>query len=244
MITTSPHNYFAPADGSGDCSLGNVLYSIAGTIGIAIKNGYSYGFPSWPNQKYFINTLPGTHNKKFKPFQNPVSYKNYDIGFQGFNVPDGVNIDGYLGSYKYFEHCEDIIRYYFSMKALCAPFENCILVHYRAYNNPSFAKLDHKYYSDAISRMPQLRVVVITDNIKEAKKVIGNGYEYISTNPIVDFYLLSHTKHLVMANSTFSWWAAWLSGAMTVAPSKWFAGDFSDCPVNMNDAYPDKWIII
>ena len=47
---------------------------------------------------------------------------------------------------------------------------------------------------------------------------------------------------MVMANSTFSWWGAWLSKAMTVAPLDWYDGVLKDAP--KDDLYHPSWILV
>jgi len=53
-------------------------------------------------------------------------------------------------------------------------------------------------------------------------------------NPLADFYLLSRCAHFVIANSSFSWWAAWLGrrdDSIIHAPSPWtLAGRFNPAP--------------
>lgn len=70
---------------------------------------------------------------------------------------------------------------------------------------------------------------------------------YISTEMFEDYedwydmYLMSVCKHNVIANSTFSWWGAWLnqnSNKIIITPSKWING--CEC----KDLYPDDWIKI
>lgn len=247
MITAQPHNYFKSASSSCDCSLGNILFVIAGVIGIATKNNYKYGFNQWVNQKYFVNKLPIITNTKFDNFKIYQNYNGFDVGFNGFDIPDNVRIEGYLGSRKYFEHCEDTIRKQFIMKDdFCDnPFDNCILIHYRDYGkNEAMVLLDESYYKNALKKFPKKRVVVVTDNIDVAYKNTKIRGEYTSNSPIIDFYLLSHAKYLIGSNSTFSWWAAYLSKAKTVMPSKYFTGSFSDCPVNLKDFYCDKWVML
>ena len=233
------------ADIQQDCSFGNILFMIAGTIGIAMKNGYSYGFNSWPNQDFFVNPLPPIENINFSTYQMPSTFKGWDLGFCGFNVPDNSMLIGQFPSEKYFKHCEDLIRYYFTMKDLCEPYKDCILIHYRAYAEafkPLWAQLDQTYYLEALKQFSDRKVIVVTDNIKEAKDVIKEDFEYVSNSPIIDFYLLSHADYIIMGNSTFSWWGAWLSKAKTVAPLKWYDGDYKDAPIK--DLYCPEWILI
>jgi hypothetical protein len=244
MITAIPHNYSTRADSSVDCSFGNILFVIAGIIGIATKNRYSYGFHPWANQEFFVNKLPEIENKPLRLFQNPITFKGYDVGFAGFNIPDNVCINGYFGSGKYFEHCKGLIRYYFTMKDLCEPYKDCILIHCRNYKKETtnILSLERSYYIEALKKFPSKKVVVITDNIAKAKDIIKEDFEYVSNTPIIDFYLLTKAEYLIMGNSTFSWWGAWLSGAKTIAPLKWYAGHFENCPTK--DLYCDEWEII
>jgi hypothetical protein len=153
-----------------------------------------------------------------------------------------VRINGYFGSEKYWEHCEDKVRHYLTMKDIAEPYEDCILMHFRHFNLEAWYPLDHRYYHKALTLFPKKKVVVVTDNIAKAQQAIKLDCEYVSNSPIVDFYLLSHTKYLVMANSTLSWMAAYLSKAKTIAPENWYAGSFHDCPKESN--YCKNWIRI
>ena len=221
--------------------LGNTLFMIAGTIGIATKNGYSFGFEEWPSQEFFINPLPKLDDTKFTMHYVPRDYHDFDICFQGFDVPDNSDIHGYLGSWKYFDHCKDLIRHYFTMKKITEPYKDCVILSYRDYYQTEWAKLDQEYYLRALSHFPNKRVIVVTNNPEAAYKAIQLDCAYVHSSPIADFYLLSNADYIVMANSTFSWWGAWLSKAKVVAPLNWFAGGFSDCPTK--DIYCPEWIL-
>ena len=91
---------------------------------------------------------------------------------------------------------------------------------------------------EVMKKMPDKRKIVITDNIDEAYKTIGDGFEYSSNTPIADFYLLCNAENLIISNSTFSWWGAWLSNARTVAPAKWFP----KLPISTKDIVPERWV--
>lgn len=225
----------------GDSSIGNRMLRIAGIIGIATKNGYQYAFPRWINQRYFVNPLP--YRLFFPPkMKIPPTYMGYDFGFRGFDFPDNVDLDGEFGSWKYFEHCEDLIRHYFTFDDLCEPFKDCILVHYRDYKgNPGWNELSD-YYFKALNLFPKKRVIVVTDNIEKARAVLGDDFEYTSNSPIIDLYLLSQADYLIMANSTFSWWAGILTKGEVIAPKDWFGPLLKDAPTE--DLYYPKWTVI
>jgi hypothetical protein len=243
MITSVPHNYFNKADSSKDCSLGNVLFVIASVIGIAKKNGYKFGFHPWPNQQYFVNPLPPLDATIFRPFIIPPNYQGYDIGFRGFIVPDNCTISGYLGSERYWHHCEKLVKHYLTMKYICEPFEDSIIMHYRNYNLEAWYRLDESYYRAALKKLPKKPIIVVTDNIDAARRAIKIKCEYISNPPIVDFYFLSHSKYIIMANSSMSFMAAYLSSAeRVIAPHHWYAGSFWDCPTG--DNYLKKWLLV
>jgi hypothetical protein len=58
-----------------------------------------------------------------------------------------------------------------------------------------------------------------------------------------DLYLMSLCQHHIIANSTFSWWAAWLGGypgKKVIAPRKWRALKEIATP----DLFPDSWQLI
>ena len=64
----------------------------------------------------------------------------------------------------------------------------------------------------------------------------GNG-------PYHDLYLMSLCSDFIIANSTFSWWGAWLANRGTVvAPKKWFGPNNQH--LSTKDLYPVSWKII
>ncbi len=237
-FTNWEFNNHCSADMVGDSSLGNRLFMIAGTIGIAVKNGYEYGFPEWNNQRFFVNPLPILKDQEYKQIF-------LEWGFTGFDYPDNTSLYGYFQSEKYFEHCKELIRHYFTLKPICDPIKDTIIIHYRAYYEDllgsMFARLDRNYYWEAIKRLPDRPVVVITDNIEKARNCIKRDYQYISSTALNDFYILSNADYLIMSNSTFSWWGSWLSGALTITPSVWFAKSH---PESSKDIYCSNWIMI
>ena len=92
------------------------------------------------------------------------------------------------------------------------------------------------------------RFYFFSDNIEWVKENFKlPGVVYVSNeftkNHIEDLYLMSQCRHNIIANSSFSWWGAWLNDhpdKTVIAPKKWFHKG----PKDTFDLYPDSWIVI
>lgn len=117
--------------------------------------------------------------------------------------------------------------------------ERILVVHirlgdYKNTENSFIGVLSPEYYA-AILKRPELygyEVFVFSDDILEAKAEYGETFPPSTTwvdqggvlNPVETLVVMSHGKAFAIANSTFSWWSAFLSQKpeIVVAPSKWF----------------------
>ncbi|RYZ82426.1 MAG: alpha-1,2-fucosyltransferase [Proteobacteria bacterium] len=179
-------------------------------------------------------------------------------------------IDGYFQSYKYFEGVNDIILQEFQPKE--APDEvnhhlirvmqvaNSVSLHIRRGDYISSAEANKvhgicglEYYRAAVenlqSRLVDPQYFVFSDDIAWAKENLdlGAGATFVQHNAgsksYWDLVLMSHCKHNIIANSTFSWWGAWLNqnpDKIVYAPKTWFA----DSSKNTSDLIPQSWMRI
>jgi len=72
---------------------------------------------------------------------------------------------------------------------------------------------------------------------------LGQVVEGDVREPLADFEAMRRCRHFVIANSTFSWWAAWLGereGSVVVAPRRWF----EDRTRNSSDIVPPRWTLL
>jgi hypothetical protein len=111
------------------------------------------------------------------------------------------------------------------------------------------------YYLTAIKRFTEIVAnpifVLVSDDSSFWVSVINNSLElntsntYIldNENEINTFVLLQQFKYFAIANSTFSWWASWMSSNLkkVIAPSKWFG---PTGPKNYKDLYMPYWELI
>lgn len=237
---------------------GNQLFTIAGTIGIAIKNGQQFGFPNWKN---YDNALFGDDVTDFEQiFVNPLpripdgrqwQHIPYFWGYKEINLSNGDwNIHAHLQSPKFFEHCIDTVRHYFTLNNEPEQQDYCA-IHFRAGDyiddpNAYHPRQSTEYYLEAIQRMPKgTKYIVLSDDLEAAKQRL-NGLDalYLSGNYIDDFRLMKKCKHFIIANSSFSAMAALLAdhpGKIVVAPKRWF-GPHVD--LETKDIYHQNWIVI
>jgi hypothetical protein len=111
--------------------------------------------------------------------------------------------------------------------------ETSVAIHIRGsdyLHHPTLINLSATYYQKAIetmiSRLNNPKFYIFTDDVEHASKLLpGVQNQYIETgNNLLDFATLSRCKNQIIANSTFSWWAAILNNNPTklvIAPKVW-----------------------
>ena len=64
-----------------------------------------------------------------------------------------------------------------------------------------------------------------------------------AAGPYHDLYMMSQCSDFIIANSTFSWWGAWLANCgRVIAPKKWFGPN--NAHLNTKDLYCEHWEVI
>jgi hypothetical protein len=238
----------------------NGLFQIAGTIGIATKNGYSFAFPKWVNhdhrnfsatedidvQKHFVNELPYAEDLE----RYPERFVHW--GFHGFDVPDNISLVGHFQAPRYFAHCMDTVRHYFRMKDEPDPNEY-VAIHFRGKDyyegkHNYHPQCSREYYEKAMNHFEEGTVFyVFTDDIPAAQNIFnGLPVKIISGDYMEDFKLMKCCKSFIIANSSFSLMAALLGehpDKKIICPSLWF-GEEAGPHMNGNDCYPENAIVI
>jgi hypothetical protein len=207
--------------------------------------------------------------EKLLPFHRRSIYKEKNITFdsQFYRSRKEVYLKGNRQSERYFIRHADLVRKKLRLKqsviqrveGFAAQLRDTesVAVHIRRGDYLTNIAMDvlglipPAHYEQAFEyltkRLRSPKAFVFSDDIEWAKANLRlNGEtEYvsgdISISAIEDFYLISQCKHQVIANSTFSWWAAWLNpnpDKIVIAPEKWF----NNAPYDTRDLIPEGWI--
>jgi hypothetical protein len=209
---------------------------------------------------------------KLWPWRRPEIYREPNFCFdpQFFELKPPIYLDGYWQSEKYFLGIADILRQEFTLsepldtpnldllKRISA--ENAVSLHVRRgdyVSNPTTAAFHGvcslEYYRKAVEYMVEIveapHFYLFSDDPNWVKMNLCLKHpctlvdiNQASNDGVKDMLLMRACAHHIIANSSFSWWGAWLGGnpsEVVIAPRQWFK-------VNKDgrDLLPPSWITI
>ena len=230
--------------------LGNQLFQIAATIGIARRNDCSFVFPPWPYARHFEFPIPQMH-----PIRHFERRTARTFAYEEIVIDRTAELRGYFQSERYFAHCADEVRHYFTPHHALSYFlerafgdllaQKTCSVHVRRTDyigdptHPNMAAGD--YYERAMSQFdPGTTFVMFSDDLEWCKdRFRGGSLVFVEAlTEIEDLFLMARCKGHIIANSTFSWWGAWLDpnpNKKVIAPLQWFSGN------HMNQSVPYRY---
>ena len=216
------------------------------------KSKYSLLFKI-ENKIFNKNVIFG--KKHFKENKFYIDEKIFDKNINDFYV------EGYFQTYKYIQTLGENI---FQFRTALSDEEdkllqgNVISIHIRG-GDYITRKKDNKlfgnictieYYQNAIKYIKenvQKPVFLVFTNDKEyaVELLHGESFQIVDgnsgKNSFRDMYLMSQCKHNIIANSSFSWWGAWLNkndSKIVIAPTRWF----NDDSIDQSNIVPSSWI--
>jgi hypothetical protein len=232
--------------------LGNQLFQMAATIALAMEHNESYGFPRWVYEGrfeiggIFHDTLPDGPEYREKQFAwKPIPYE------------PGLRLHGYFQSERYFGKFVPIIRRLFTPRVTISrtPYRGVASVHVR--RGDYLAKSEYHtnltvdYYERAERKLrPHIgEFIVFSDDPDwcEENLVQGRrGWRLAEPGDEVQHLAeMSGCEAHIIANSSFSWWGAWLDPnelKKVIAPKAWFGPAYAD--LEIYDLIPASWRLI
>lgn len=251
--------------------LGNSMFQIAACIGYAKKYGYQWGVPSDQRESTILTHFPNLPRCDSRPRRYNEHQPGHDHDwFNYHDIPDvgpDVTLFGFWQSWKYFDNAKEEVKQVFKLEHIPG-YEHCVSVHVRrgdyVHHAGSFPPIDLEYLLQAIEIMLNKcykKFIVFSDDIQWCKdnllKPVGAnerfGIEYEFSegrNELQDLSLMASCSHHIIANSSFSWWGAWLGHnpyRIVVSPScvngNWF-GKEAGVKHDVVDLLPPDWIQI
>lgn len=250
---------------------GNQMFQFASTVGIARSLGYDPVFPLENfNLNGDPDSYNGCKLRECFDIPSSMLRDSSSIGIRhiyqetGFTynpqtekLPPNTDISGYFQTEKYFSRIGSEIMDLFKFKEsivnkanTIAKIEDGVSLHVRRGDYLSYP-LHHptqslEYYDAAMNEFQEdSKFYVFSDDIEWCKNNIkGKNVSFIeSGSPYVDLYLMTQCNGHIIANSSFSWWGAWLAKdtKKVVAPSKWFGPAINH---STTDLYCKNWKII
>tara|TARA_B100000963_G_scaffold359941_1_gene388856 strand:- start:1746 stop:2549 length:804 start_codon:yes stop_codon:yes gene_type:complete len=158
--------------------------------------------------------------------------------------PDNVDLFGFFQSPKYFDHIKDELKIDFrfsnEVESVCSEMidtikggKKVIALHIRRTDyeiNPNHPLQSMEYYEVALKHFDKNnRILVFSDDPKwcQEQELFADDEIMISegNDADIDLCLMSKCNYHIIANSSFSWWGAWLADSEhIIAPINWFAG--------------------
>jgi len=208
----------------------------------------------------------------FSPFQNGKFHFDEEW-FSNNSVErliscNDIYISGYFAGEQYFKDIENIIRGEFTLKEPIN-FKNKIIeekivnsnsvsLHIRRgdyVDNKYFAQIPLEYYYNSIelieNKFPNSSYYVFSDNLNWVKNNFKTNVNlhFVDANDsstdFMELYLMSKCNHNIIANSTFSWWGAWLNknpDKIVIAPKVWFGDKTAQENYKNGQHVPNNWI--
>lgn len=237
--------------------LGNNMFQAAACIGYAKKYGVQWGVPAVskevPNFHKFFPGLPVYEGNEFKRYNaaDPSQFNYWPIP----EHKQGVKLVGFFQSEKFFEGAHDEVRKAFKLDIKPV---DAVSIHVRrgdyVQHSNSFPPVTKEFvytaYTKIISQVGTMRKIVFSDDIpwcKQNLSLLSVGEDVTFSDgktELEDLSLMASCSHHIIANSTFSWWGAWLGhnpDKIVVSPSadNWFGPGFTGGVPK--DLIPDSW---
>lgn len=247
--------------------LGNQMFQYATLYAIAKENNYDFGVP-YKKQKSSdefakfhlpeVFSLSAKDSSSSPPVKQIYREKFHHFDPDIFSIEDNTDIFGYFQTEKYFKKYREEIKKEFTFPKNILSFCNffkkslgnkVVSLHVR---RGDYLKIPNihppcsaEYYEKAIQHFDEdVSFLIFSDdvswcieNFKEDKfKIFHNNHYY-------SLCMMSLCDGHIIANSSFSWWGAWLGKVdKVVAPKKWFGQELNHKSVI--DVYCDNWIVI
>lgn len=252
--------------------LGNQMFEIATAVSFAFDNNCDFVVSlergiynsmdgtEYPPTNYKTNIF--RYIKFVEKLENYDTWNEKDYLYQKINYDFSKNLrlNGYFQSEKYFKHNKQLILDLYRpteeiktiiQKKYADKLNNSVSIHIRRGDRVKQSGImplcSMEYYKNALLFFNDIEnVLIFSDDIEWTKTVFRDEKFHIIENEpdYMDLYIMSMCTNNIIANSTFSWWAAWLNknpDKIVISPKQWFSDEYEH---SVEDLIPNSWIKI
>lgn len=236
--------------------MGNQMFMLAAGYAYGIKHKINFFAP----RQTIAPHIWKTYFPQF-PTDNPrphyFYYKEKEHHYEEIPFKENITIEGYFQSEKYFNNCrkEIIDAFQIPYKKL----DGYVSIHVRRGDYLKYPDkhpvITYEYISESVKYFIEKGYkdfVVCSDDLPWCRanlkplELFGASFSYSHNHePIADLALMSCCEHNIIANSSFSWWSAWLNQnpeKIVIAPKVWFGPGNSH--LSTKDLIPESWIVM
>lgn len=232
---------------------------------ISAKHAEKSEVKKFHRNKYFDFIFGKLYQKNIRLSNKIFEKKTFQFDKKILSIRSGY-LDGYWQCFKYFEDIREILLKEFTLVEEMNSESrlirdkinelNSVSIHIRRgdyiknkKNNAIYNVFGLEYYHNAIDfitmKINNPHFFIFSDDLEWASKnlkLVNATYVDANSkdNPANDLILMANCKHNIIANSTFSWWGAWLNqnkNKIVIAPKRWMSS-----VNNLDDLYPQNWI--
>jgi hypothetical protein len=224
--------------------LGNQIFQFAFLYALHKLNGYDYCIPPNTDLIECFDLDCKTCSKLNLPKQKEKHFF-FDQSFPQ-DFADNKDYSGYYQSDRYFDQIKSelvgVLKFKNKHKKPLSE-DNLVSIHIRRgdyVGNTVHPVVSLEYINEAKKHFPNQKFLVFSDDIKWCKQnKLGDLYSEENTH-YQDLYQMTLCTGSIIANSSFSWWGAYLTSKhKVVAPKNWFSNH-----LNTKDIYCKDWIIL
>lgn len=235
------------------------MYQAAATIKVAEDLNTDFILPTKSHAGHYGDVPVDFSGFAYKFHQKDIEPSNKffqpDFGYTPISLKDNLELNGFYQCYPYFDSIRDkLINKYYKFNDeiinLASKYKiglNSLGISIRRgdylWLQNNHCVLSMKYYQDALNMFPNIdEIFIFSDDMLWCKNTFGNDVTYIESDKFVQMYLMTQVKHLILSNSTFAWWGAYLNtkGGTIVIPDPWFGYD--NLKLDSSGLYYPSWI--